>query len=70
MGNMTEVRENVNLFLLAFIEWLEIFNYVSVLNKFNYRLIIKLYFTETFSLSNVSLPQLWNPLNLVKSFIS
>lgn len=70
MGNMTEVRENVNLFLLAFIEWLEIFNYVSVLNKFNYRLIIKLYFTETFSLSNVSLPQLWNPLNLVKSFVS
>ena len=70
MGNMTEVRENVNLFLLAFIEWLEIFNYVSVLNKFNYRLIIKLYFTETFSLSNVSLPQLWNSLNLVKSFVS
>jgi len=41
MGNMTEVRENGNLFLLGFIEWLEIFNYVSVLNKYNYRLIIK-----------------------------
>ena len=41
MGNMTEVRENGNLFLLGFIGWLEIFNYVSVLNKYNYRLIIK-----------------------------